>query len=207
MYRSLIVWFRSFVFSLPLAFATFAFGLFGYPVSVEATTVVEQTFPDLVHGAEVIAVGTVINIHEQWDAARQAPFTLVTFSDLTVLKGDPASNSLTLHLLGGRTPDGAILSIEGMPRFSVGEKTVVFGAGNRRDFCPLVGVWQGVLRVTRDPQLGIETVNDNFSIPILGIQDGKFQKGIPAAPRQTALPLSTLQELIRQTMRGAHGQP
>jgi hypothetical protein len=198
---------RSFVFSLSLTLTLFAFGLFTHPLSVEATTVVEQTFPDLVHNAEVIAVGTVTDIHEQWDATRQAPFTLVTFSDLTVLKGDPADNSFTLHFLGGRMPDGTILSIEGVPRFTVGEKTVVFGAGNQRDFCPLVGVWQGVLRVTRDPQRGIETVNDNFSIPIFGIQDGKFQKGAPAVPHQAALPLSTLLELIKQTMWGAYEQP
>ena len=35
-----------------------------------ATTALEQTFPDLVHRADVIAVGTVTGIQEQWDAAR-----------------------------------------------------------------------------------------------------------------------------------------
>jgi len=68
-----------------------AISLLSSTVPTRATTVTEQTFPDLVHRAEVIAVGTVTGIREQWDEARQAPLTYVTFSNLTVLKGDPRS--------------------------------------------------------------------------------------------------------------------
>src|SRR5262245_59228277 len=53
-----------------------------------ATTVIEKSFADLVAQAEVITVGTVSDIHEQWDAGQQVPLTLVTFSDLTALKGN-----------------------------------------------------------------------------------------------------------------------
>ena len=177
------------------------------PVPALATTVLEQTFPDLVHQADVIAVGTVTGIQEQWDAARQAPLTYVTFANLTVLKGDPGGESMTLEFLGGHTPDGMVLAIAGVPRFSMGEKHVVFCAGNHRDFCPLVGLWQGLLRVTFDPQRGVETVSDNAHIPIVGVQDGKFLKYAQEASPQEALPLSTLLELIKQEMRSPYGQP
>jgi len=171
-----------------------------------ATTVLEQTFPDLVHQADVIAVGTVTGIQEQWDAARQAPLTYVTFANLTVLKGDPGDESMTLEFLGGHTPDGKVLTVSGVPRFTVGEKHVVFCTGNHRDFCPLVGLWQGLLRVTFDPQRSEEIVSDNFRVPIAGVQDGKFLKLTPEVSSREPLSLSTLLDLIKQEMGNAYGQ-
>jgi hypothetical protein len=175
------------------------------PHLARATTVVEQTFPDLVHQAEEITVGTVTGIQEQWDATRQAPITHVTFSRLTVLKGDSGRETLTLEFLGGHTPDGRVVAVAGMPRFTVGEKTVVFSAGNRRALCPLVGVWQGLLRVAFDPRRGEETVSDNFRVPIVGMQKGRFQKRTPASPPREALSLPAVKELITQEMRGSYG--
>jgi hypothetical protein len=171
-----------------------------------ATSVIEQTFPDLVHRADGIAIGTVTGIQEQWDVARQAPLTHVTFSNLTVLKGSPGAESMTLEFLGGHAPDGTVLTIPGVPRFTVGEKNVVFSAGNHRDFCPLVGVWQGLLRVKADPQRGVETVSNHAYIPIIGMQDGKFLQRASEAPAQEALPLSTLIQLIQQELRSPYGR-
>jgi len=172
----------------------------------QATTVLVQAFTDLVHQADVIAVGTVTGIQERWDVARQAPFTLVTFSNLTVVKGEADDQNLTLEFLGGDTPDGMRLAVDGVPQFTVGEKTVVFSAGNYRDFCPLVGVWQGLLRVAFDPQRGTETVSDNFHVPIVSVQEGKFLKQEAQVPAQGALPLTTLLDLIQQEMRSPYGQ-
>jgi hypothetical protein len=167
--------------------------------SALATNVPEVSFPDLVQRAEVIAAGTVSEIKEQWDEARKVPLTLVTFSDLTVLKGNPGAR-MTLEFLGGHTPKGLVLTIPGVPQFKIGEKTVVFCAGNHRDFCPLVGVWQGLLRVMTDPQRKIETVSDNFRIPIVAIQEGKFVKLSPATAAQAPLSLPSLLQAIQQEL-------
>jgi hypothetical protein len=164
----------------------------------------EHTFPELVRHAEVIAVGTVTGISERWDAARHAPFTDVTFSHLTVLKGDPGDSTMTLEFLGGHTPEGVHLSVSGAPQFAMGEKSVIFCAGNHKDFCPLVGLWQGRLRVRFDPQQGAETVSDNFHAPIVGIHQGVLQKLAPGTPLQNALSLSSLIQLIQQEMRNLH---
>jgi hypothetical protein len=171
-----------------------------------ATTVTEQTFPDLVHQAEVITVGTVTGIQEQWDASRQVPMTQVTFSHLTMLKGDPDLNSLTLEFLGGHLPDGRVLTISGMPHFTMGEKAVVFSAGNQQYFWPLVGGWQGLFRITFDSQRGEEVVSDNFSVPIAGVQNGQFLKLLPEVSGHKALSLSTFIDLIKQEMGSAYGQ-
>jgi hypothetical protein len=175
--------------------------------SAQATSVIEQTFPDLVHRAEVIVVGTVTDIREQWDAERKAPVTLVTFSNLTVLKGAAEGGSLTLQFLGGRTPEGKVLAIAGVPRFTVGEKTVVFCVGNGRSFCPLVGIWQGLLRVTMDPQRREEIVRDSFHTPLLGIQNRRFVKLSQGTSTQDALSLSALLQSITQELGSSYVQP
>jgi hypothetical protein len=165
-----------------------------------ATTVIEKSFADLVVQAEVIAVGTVSDIREQWDATQQVPLTLVTFSNLTVLKGNPGT-SMTLEFLGGTMPNGLVMVIPGIPRFTVGEKTVVFRTGNQREVCPLVGMWQGLLRVVNNPQQGIETVSDSFRIPLVKIQAGKFVKLSPTTAAQEALSLPTLLQSIQHELQ------
>ena len=170
-----------------------------------ATTVLEKDFPDLVHEAEVITVGTVTDIREQWDPVRKAPFTLVTFSNLDVLKGHAQESDLTLYFLGGHTPDGEILRVDGVPQFKPGERSVVFCTGNQRDFCPLVGIWQGVYRVTLDARQGVETVSDHAYVPITKVYKGKVHKSARHAAQQ-ALPLSTLKQLIQQELRSPHGK-
>lgn len=181
------------------------------PSSAQATSVKEAGFTDLVHQAEVIAVGTVSDIREQWDDTRKAPLTLVTFSNLTVLKGNPGE-SFTLEFLGGTMPNGLVMVVPGVPQFVIGEKAVLFSSGNHRDFCPLVGVWQGLLRVTLDPQRGIETVSDNFHVPIAKIQDGKFVKLTAQDSAQDTLSLPALlqtisQELANSQSPGPSGTP
>ena len=85
-----------------------------------ATTVIEKPFSALVQDAEVIAIGTVTAIEAEWAAQKKAPFTLATFSDLEVLKGEAGQTELTLHFLGGPTPDGLIMQIAGVPQFRLG---------------------------------------------------------------------------------------
>jgi hypothetical protein len=183
-------------------FLFFAAGtVFLSAASAWATSAVERTFSDLVSHAEVIAIGTVTDIADQWDAEQQAPRTLVTFSNVTVLKGTANNGRLVLHFLGGRTPAGVSLTIPGVPHFTVGEKNIVFCAGNQRDFCPLVGLWQGRLRVAFDPQRGVETVSDNFRAPLVGIRDGKFLRRGPDTALQEALSLPEIIQFIQQELR------
>ena len=170
-----------------------------------ATTVLEKDFPALVHEAEVITVGTVTDIREQWDPVRKAPFTLVTFSNLEVLKGNAQESEVTLYFLGGHTPDGEMLRIDGVPQFKSGERSVVFCTGNQRDFCPLVGIWQGVYRVTFDPSQGVETVSDHAYLPITKVYKGKVHKS-DGPSSQPALPLSNLKQLIQQELRSPYGK-
>ena len=123
-----------------------------------ATTVLEQSFPDLVQKADTIVVGTVSAIESEWNAGTETPFTLVTFTDLDVLKGDHNQTTLSLRFLGGPQPDGTVLQVAGVPTFAVGERNVLFVTGNEHYAVPLVGMWQGVYRVVFDPKRDTDTV-------------------------------------------------
>src|SRR5262245_2053961 len=96
-------------------------------VPVHAMVVVQRDFPDLVARAEQIVVGTVTDVQNA-EGPSGAPQTLITFSDLIVLKGD-VGDTLTLRLYGGQA-GGVTVQIPDMPTFTRGERDVLFVAGN-----------------------------------------------------------------------------
>ena len=147
-----------------------------------AMVVVKRDFPELVGRAEQVVVGTASAINEEQDAAG-APFTLVTFSDLTVLKGDVGS-TLTLRFYGGHAGD-VVVGIPDMPTFTLGERDVLFVAGNGSVVCPLVGVWQGRFYVHFDPTLGADIVEDSAHRPVTGLSGRELTRAPAAAVRGT----------------------
>ena len=120
-------------------------------------------------GADVIVVGRVAAIQQTWDADQQLPFTEVTFSVREVLKGEAGGAELTLQFLGGPQPDGLTLEVAGMPRFAIGDRTVVFSAGNGVYSCPLVGWWQGLYRLLFDLRTMGWVVADHAERPVAAI--------------------------------------
>ena len=139
---------------------------------VRATTVEPLTFSEVVDGADVIAVGAVSAVTETWDAERELPLTEVTVSVLEVLKGRIDGAELTLQFLGGATPSGATLAVVGMPDFAVGDRAVLFSAGNGVEACPFVGWWQGLYRLFYDAGQDAFTVADHAGRAVVGIEGG-----------------------------------
>ncbi len=152
-------WCRAFPFVL-LAVAA--------PSPLNGTTVVKMTFSEVVDAATVISVATVSSVRYDWDAERGTPFTVVTFADLDVLHGSVPGSDLGLRFAGGPTPDGLVLEIAGMPRFAVAQRVVIFSDPAGGGICPLVGWWQGLYRVARDAQRGVDVVFDHAGIPVVG---------------------------------------
>lgn len=187
-----------------------------FPLPVGATSVLSYSFPSLVQEAEVIAVGTVTAIRTAWDADTDTPYTLVTFSQLEVLKGADDQTELTLRFLGGPLPDGSVMQIAGVPHFTQGERSVIFCAGNNHQAIPLVGIWQGVYRVVFDAERGVDTIHDHAGQPVttLPTADGEIlhdshahddhahgtgQAALTAAPPDT-LTLPALRHRITQEL-------
>ncbi len=168
----------------------------------QAMVVVQREFPELVARAEQIVVGTVTEIHEQLDASG-VPFTLVTFNDLTVLKGD-AGATLTLRFYGGHAGNVEV-RVPDMPTFTVGERDVLFVAGNGTTVCPLVGVWQGRFYVRFDPAVGADIVEDSTHHPVIGLAGRKLLRAPAVAGGETPMTLDGFRQLIADELAHPHG--
>ena len=158
-----------------------------------AMVVVPRDFADLVARAEQIVAGTVIAVAEERDAAG-TPWTTVTLSDLTVLKGDVGA-TLTLRFYGGSTGDVAV-HIPDMPTFTLGERALLFVAGNGRDVCPLVGVWQGRFRLRVDATTGDEVVDDSDRNPVIARVGRRLLRGAGAPTTQPAMTFTDMRLLV-----------
>ncbi len=131
------------------------------PLPARATTVIAKDFAALCGEADVVFVGTVQAVESRWvDAEREAIETLVTFVDLTPLRG-VAGDVITLRF-GGGTVDGLREEIAGAPRFAVGERAVIF-ARHGVLISPLVGFSQGRLPVLEGPDGPVVATGDPSS--------------------------------------------
>jgi hypothetical protein len=169
----------------------------------DAMVVVQRDFPELVARAEQVVVGTVTATTEEPDASG-APYTVVTFSDLTVLKGE-AGDTLRLRFYGGHAGD-VVLGIPDMPSFSLGERDVLFVAGNGNLICPLVGVWQGRFYVRFDAVLGTDIVEDSNHQPLSGIA-GRALLRAPATSGTPSLRLDDFRQSIADELAHPHASP
>lgn len=111
-----------------------------------ASTVEAPTLQQMVDRSSRIFVGEVIGTRSY--RTGDSIHTDVTFRTSDVLKG-AESPLVVLTFLGG-TVDDVTLEVSGMPRFTVGDEQVIFAAGAAGQVSPLVGMWHGRVRVSRD---------------------------------------------------------
>jgi hypothetical protein len=107
------------------------------------------TFGDLVSQADVIFVGDVVDVRPYTLRTRTGTLvkTRVTFRVDDAVYGT-SSLVEVFDFLGGEA-DGYGLAVEGMPKFAVGDREVVF-AHRKASINPIVGFTQGLLRIRRD---------------------------------------------------------
>lgn len=160
-----------------------------------ATVVVEKDFAALCAEAELIFVGTVIRTESRWsDPQRRAIETVVTFGDLTWLRGTPRSE-IALRFTGGEV-DGLREEVAGVPRFAVGERRVVF-ARDGHYVSPLVGFNQGLFEVV-DGAAG-PVVLDAEGRSLAAGDRAALQRG-RAGARDAAPPLDAFLDRVRRQM-------
>jgi hypothetical protein len=154
-----------------------------------ATIVVPAGLDALSSDARAIARGRVVAVDGRWTEGRRTIETIVTLETETYLKGD----------LGGtvqfRVPGGSLGRYQnvvvGAPRFSVGQRVIVF-LGARGPTVPFIlGLHQGVFRILRSAG-GEEMVTPP---PVLPATSGPIVRGrIPRGPE----PLAAFEREIRR---------
>lgn len=152
-------------------FVCLVIALMGCAAVVSATTVIPPSFDELLSRAETIFVGRAVDTRSEFEYSRtgRAIVTHVTFVVERVLKGRVGLQT-ELTFLGGRVDDLA-MEVADMPRFTVGDRDVLFVSPNARPVSPLVGFAYGRFRIMHDPATGADQVRTHDGRPIAGVAE------------------------------------
>lgn len=150
-----------------------------------ATSVIAPSFEKLVERATLIFTGQVISQHSEWknENGQKSIVTLVSFRVRTVHKGH-ADAVVTLQFLGGTVGD-VTLDVSDMPKFSKGERVVLFVENNGASASPLIGFYHGKFSL-RANESGGETVLKHNGEPLADVAEIGQAKGA-AVPARTGL--------------------
>lgn len=120
----------------------------------------------MVERAEQIFSGRVEAVKSDWAlrGGRKCIVTTVSFLVEKMYKGVSVRRT-QLEFLGG-TVGSESMEVQGVPRFSTGERVILFTEGNGRQFCPLVGVYHGKLVIKREISSGTDLVLRHDGRPV-----------------------------------------
>ncbi|HXZ19918.1 MAG TPA: hypothetical protein VEG63_08205 [Candidatus Acidoferrales bacterium] len=126
-------------------------------------------------------------------------WTLTTFEVAQPWKGNPPPR-FTVRLPGGEAA-GVRVSVEGAPRFTVGEDLVLFLTADRGRLMNIVSWAQGTFRIRKNPRTRLEeAVQDTAGLEILDAHSGRAAQG-----GRRELPLAVLRASVlaaaRETLR------
>ena len=161
---------------LPLTLIGFAV------VRSTATTVIPPTFEQLVQQAELIFQGTVTDVKSVWEGqgAQRHIDTYVTFQVADSVKGN-AGSSYTIRMLGGTVGEETMM-VTDTPKFSVGDREILFVEHNFDQFVPLVGINHGRFHVQSDRETGRDIVVNGEGEPIRDLTKlGREEESVSAA--------------------------
>ena len=160
------------VFSITIMFL----GLLAVPATrTNATMLEKKDFQDMSKEADLVFVGTVLDIYSEWDgeAYHSEIYTYVTFTDLEIIAGDYHEGKIQVRLSGGKVGKATRTYI-GVPTFNFGERNLVFLTGNFLRLCPIVGWNQGVFKVVEDQETGEEVLYSYRGVLVEEIKNNKF---------------------------------
>ncbi len=162
-----------------------------------STTVIPPSFETLVSSANTIFVGEVMNVRAEWDTtpSGRAIITLVTFRVEDVWKGNLGAVT-QLEFLGGEIGEIG-MKVEGMPVFRLGQRDVLFVAGEVRTVSPLVGFMHGRMRVERDTVSGVDRVRTFDGRALGSVAQIGPQRTAPSLASITPMRLSDLASAVR----------
>ena len=130
--------------------------LLGCGVPLSALTVKPLTFAELVQESSAVVHGRVIEVRSQWTADRGAIESLVVVEVATYMKG-ALGDRVTVRVAGGQV--GKFVNIiPGAPRFTEGDRVVLFLKTSGPSIPVITGTSQGVYRVSTDAASGAQLV-------------------------------------------------
>lgn len=171
------------------------------PGDASATTVARLSTEQLVDAAEFAFVGTVVDVWTEVDA-RGLVWTRAQVEVERPLKGAP-DTTMVVEQAGGAY-GGVTTHVDGVARFSVGERGVFFVSTRGDDRIQLIGMAQGKYTVRMDPYSRAEIVQ-RFTQPLDRPYDHRFIP-LPSA-EQRVLFEDFVQQVEDRVELGWDGQP
>ncbi len=135
-------------------------------VPSRATTVIPPEFPQLVNESDYIVRAVVKSVTSEWRGPKGqgSIFTLVELEVREVISGTPPQ-PLVLEMLGGKVGDQE-MTLQGAPRFRVGQEDILFVQGNGRNIHPLMAMMHGRYPIRKEPGTGREYVVRSNEVPL-----------------------------------------
>lgn len=125
----------------------------GAVAPARATLIMALDLPAMVDRAERIAVVDVVSVQAAWDARHERITTTIQLQVVEAWKGGLQPGARLTVLQPGGTVGDVTTTVDGMPRFAPGERTLVFLHGPP-DRATVVGLTQGKRPLRRDPTSG-----------------------------------------------------
>ncbi|HKO05615.1 MAG TPA: hypothetical protein VJW51_12740 [Candidatus Acidoferrales bacterium] len=155
------------------AAALFALLWPGVPAT-QSTTLARMELRELALRAPYVARVRCVQAVSWADAS--LVWSLTSFEVIEAWKGNPPPK-FTVRLPGGESA-GKRVTVEGAPRFAVGEDAVLFLEPERGLQLNIVSWAQGTFRIRRNPRTGAEeATQDTAGLQILDARTGKSSEG------------------------------
>lgn len=178
-------------FTLPFLFVSLLF-----IAPARATVLIPADLGELSRDALAIARGRVAALDTQWTEDRGTIETIVTLEIESYLKGGLGS-ALRFRVPGGQF--GRFRSIVvGAPVFAIDERVVVFLGAHGPSVPHVLGLSQGVFRVSRAAD------NSGWFVtsPVLLPAEGQPARVVRGDPARRALPLADFEHTVRMLAEG-----
>ncbi|MDA0205196.1 MAG: hypothetical protein O3A53_14745 [Acidobacteria bacterium] len=142
---------------------------------LDASTVVPLNFDELSRASNTVVAGEVVDITADRDANGYI-YSTVTLRVAEAVPQTLVGTDYVFRMIGG-TLNGQSTSIQGMPKFAVGDGLILFlNESTDSAMGPTVGLWQGVFHLDSD-----SGVSDSSRQLVVGVEGARLMRAIPAA--------------------------
>jgi hypothetical protein len=165
------------------------------PASAGATVLVPIEFRELVRSAQAIVYGRVVDVRSEWVDGRRAVETFVTIEAAEYLKGS-FGERVTFKVPGGQLGRYRTVFV-GAPTFTEGDEVVLFLKSSGPSYPFIIGLTQGLFRVTNDAGTGERVVTPPALIGKVGAEPETIVRGDAA---RRPVPIATFRGLVQQVL-------
>lgn len=169
-------------------------------VPANAAVMIHLTFEEMTSKSSAILMGRCVDVRSEWNAEHTAIVTHNVFEVREYYKGNLGSR-VTITELGGQVGTW-VADFTGMPRFQVGEESLLFVWTGPDGQHQVIGFTQGKFRMERNSQTGDVLLRQTFSSEPM-LEPPTHSHSRPT--RQLEMPLAIFKQSVLAQINKASG--